>query len=1090
MMLTPSKRVPNEEQQKSIRHTGGKLLSAGAGSGKTFVLIEHLIYLLDQVQKNTISSEWNKRISAELSKIVLMTFTKKAAGEMSVRMVNRIEELLEEALLDKESKNKESNFIYWSLVKQNLSYLNITTIHGFCHRLLRLGFWESFPKEINLVSSIEHKDKIKKLFDRWFTENQHELDPIFLASTHSLLAAMVEIFSSPELRVLWTKPKLSISAEVEIDQFFLQFVEVKGYRSLFHDRIDLVASEKEKSKKWHELLIGFSEILHSHGPISASNYLAYNEFFTSIGRFPVTNSKEISFHQKKTLNAIRDFKEDLKELTEDLKVLSENFEIYKKWVSTISHLFKYIDSHYFDIDGFSFSDLEYYVLEGLKKPEVQSKIQESFTYFIVDEFQDTSFIQFEILKNLIGSNRDKIFCVGDRKQAIYGFRGGELQVFADCALLLGSENNYFLKNNFRSKRSIIEFNNHLFETAFPLGLKFEGIDPHSIPMEAQVIPMESAAPHGDVIALRTEIVGNISEFDLDRLESIILSRHIKTLLRNDELKTICILYRKLKPSSLLLLHLLNENIAFAAQIKIQFNEDPLINIFLYLIELNLNQSDLNKKSSTTLLLQTLLVVLEVRNFNNSLIDQFHADMKTLGLRLAFHKFVFAIGLSNSLHAQNAELIDAVCRLTNEDVVKAYHLLKNDEGEDYACEMMSGEVGGTSNKRIIIMSAHASKGLEFDAVLLGGVHTNGRFHGMKEHVGKFPHSFKWKKSFDQKRFFKSPFYHLESEILTLKDFSESKRLLYVACTRAVKHLAFVDLWSMVKDAPKDLYTYDNSWIQALRLGQSNKVEGSLLNVVSERVDISLIQRDPLGMLAHEGTPLLGLIPEISVTRLATIADCPFKFYLQNICKIETETKSLNVRSEEEEIESEIFYSSKKRGTQVHSFLSRLFLKEMASNELPMKEKDKILWAYSLADRFQNKFEIISERMIKFPFFGQMISGTPDLVFLNDKEIIVWDFKTGIRNQEGEASYWLQLMSYAYAYANLMELDLNKKIELSLLYLDQAEVVTRNLSLDEITQLLFSYWRKTESLDQVNPEHCHRCEYSSICRKGEKSPYLAK
>jgi ATP-dependent helicase/nuclease subunit A len=96
MISTLAKRTPNEEQQKAIYHGGGKLLSAGAGSGKTFVLIEHLIYLLSEVQKKSTSSEWNKQISSELSKIVLMTFTKKAAGEMSVRMMKRIEEIIEE----------------------------------------------------------------------------------------------------------------------------------------------------------------------------------------------------------------------------------------------------------------------------------------------------------------------------------------------------------------------------------------------------------------------------------------------------------------------------------------------------------------------------------------------------------------------------------------------------------------------------------------------------------------------------------------------------------------------------------------------------------------------------------------------------------------------------------------------------------------------------------------------------------------------------------------------------------------------------------------------------------------------------------
>jgi CRISPR/Cas system-associated exonuclease Cas4 (RecB family) len=131
---------------------------------------------------------------------------------------------------------------------------------------------------------------------------------------------------------------------------------------------------------------------------------------------------------------------------------------------------------------------------------------------------------------------------------------------------------------------------------------------------------------------------------------------------------------------------------------------------------------------------------------------------------------------------------------------------------------------------------------------------------------------------------------------------------------------------------------------------------------------------------------------------------------------------------------------------------------------------------------------------FSFFGQMISGTPDLVFISNKEneindIVIWDFKTGNRSIESESSYWFQLMAYAYAYSTLKNFSADKKIDLSLLYLDTKEVVTKTYTFNEITQILFSYWRKTESLNQVNSTHCSYCEYSTICRKGENTPVLA-
>ena len=83
----------NTEQKVAIEHHGGVQLQAGAGSGKTFVLIEHIIYLIEKKLYPTgtelfTQDEHQLRIELKsyLSKIVLMTFTKKAAGELKTRL--------------------------------------------------------------------------------------------------------------------------------------------------------------------------------------------------------------------------------------------------------------------------------------------------------------------------------------------------------------------------------------------------------------------------------------------------------------------------------------------------------------------------------------------------------------------------------------------------------------------------------------------------------------------------------------------------------------------------------------------------------------------------------------------------------------------------------------------------------------------------------------------------------------------------------------------------------------------------------------------------------------------------------------------
>ena len=1078
------KRTANDEQQNAIFHSGGKLLSAGAGSGKTFVLIEHMIHLLSEIKLNTSSTDWNRAISTKLSSIVLMTFTKKAAGEMSVRMMKKVQELIE----DSEVQSQLDDLQFWNLVRQNLSSFNITTIHGFCHRVLRMGFWTEFPQNINLVSSIEHKNKIQKLFDKWFSEKNKDLDPLFLSNSQSLLTAMEEIFSSPELRVLWKSPANLIDAKTEINRFLIQFIEVCGYQQLWNTPIDMSCPEKEKNKKWYEFLVQLNQVVTENGIITAENFIKYNDFFKSIVRFPVTNSKEISPSQKIVFDITRNLKDDFKKLFDDFEALINFFDVFKNWVSTIEEVFNSVEHSYLEVDGITFSDLEYYVLQALKHPDVSKKIHESFTYFIVDEFQDTSVVQFEILKLLTNNDPHKLFCVGDRKQAIYGFRGGELQVFADCSNRVGPQNNYLLRNNFRSAKAVIEFNNHLFAKVFPLGIGYEGHDPHGVEMEEQNVPDRDKDNLGSVVTIKTEVVNYTDVVDLDQIEAKVLAQHIITILKDDSYQSICVLYRKLRPSRYLLEQLLELDAAFSAQVKIQYSDDPLINLFLFSIELYLNRNHEKKKASTMLLFETLLSVLSVKVSCTQPLNQFFSDLNLIGLRLAFHKMVFSLGLSNSQHSQNAELIDAICKLTKENLISTYHLLKNGDGEDYSTEIISTPANKLNNKRVLIMSAHASKGLEFDAVLLAGVHSNGRYNGMKDHIGKYPHSFKWKKSFNQKKFFKSPFYHLESTLLSLKDFSESKRLLYVACTRAVKHLAFVDLWGIVKDKLTPLHNYDNSWIHALRIEEASIIEQKVESLNIKKNEISLMQKDSLGLMAS-GLRSLGLISELSVTRLAIIADCPFKFYLSNICKIEIDhANSFLQDSDVESGDEEAFYSSKNRGTEIHSILSNLFLKQITVDQVTTKEKGKVEWAFTEAKNFlENNYEVISERMIKFSFFGQMISGTPDLIFFNkNSDLVVWDFKTGMRNEKQEASYWFQLLSYAYAYGNLKNFTKDKKISLSLLYLDQKQNITKIYSLDEITQLLFISWKKTESLDQVNLEHCSHCEYSTICHKGKSSP----
>ncbi|MEA9356558.1 UvrD-helicase domain-containing protein [Bacteriovorax sp. PP10] len=1072
-------KTPNAEQMIAINHLGGKILSAGAGSGKTFVLIEHIITWLDNLRMKTPASDWPQVIPFQLPKVVLMTFTKKAAGEMSIRMMKRLDDLCDSHHDDKEGE-------FWEIVRQYLSMMNITTISSFCHQLLGLGYFQDVGSDVQILSNVEFKNKISNLFNLWFISKSNNLNQVFQANSTALIGAMIEIYNSPELRLLWKEPLVKTSPERELNEYVGKMINELGLEDLFDGSLDLNADAKEREKGWFVLLQSFDQLIQTSGNFSADSFKAYAEWAMNVGRLPIA-VKAMSEDQKFHLEKIKVLVKELRDIQEDFINFIENYDTYWSWVEIFQEVYNFIDRNYFLEKGFAFADLEYYTCVGLRNSMIREKIKKNYDYFIVDEFQDTSSVQYEIIQHLVGDNHQRIFCVGDKKQAIYGFRGGELLVFNQCSELLGTENNIWLKNNFRSEGNVIRFNNHFFERIFPLGHGFEGIDPNTVLMEAQAIP-EAKTAAGEVERFKTEIMGLESDkkLDLDFYEAEALYQVITDLLARDEIENVCVLYRKLRPSALLLDLLAENEVAFSAQVKVQYGEDPIINLFLRSIELKLNQNDPLKLSSTHFLMNSLLEVLNVNAKAADIQERFLGDLSILGLRLAFHKLVYSFGISNSQYQENSKLIDSICRVCNEDLIKVFHLLSSESEEAYSLQLMNG----ARAKRVIIMSAHASKGLEFDAVLLGGIHNNGVQMGKTDTIGKLPKSFRWKKVYNQKKFYKSPTYYLEADIDKAKEFSESKRLLYVACTRAVKYLGWIDLWATIDGKEKILSTGSNHWIKAMRIAKENDnliIEKTIQlgsKAIHQEADIPLILKDSLGIVSLGNHGRLGVFADTSVTKLAQLAQCPFKFYLSNICKITPPKLSpkifMDMGDDEEGIEAEeVFYSSMERGTRVHAGLSKLMLGEMELSDVAIEEREKLEWVLSEADKVFDGKNVISEKQIKFSFFGQMISGTPDLIFEDDTEVIVWDFKTGTRDESNEESYWFQLMCYGYAYANLKHFTPEKSVPLTLLYVDQKQSVTKVLTLGQISALLFEKWSKTESLNQVNLEHCFHCDYSSIC-----------
>jgi ATP-dependent exoDNAse (exonuclease V) beta subunit len=1137
-------RTPNDEQKLAIEHSGGVLLSAGAGSGKTFVLVEHIIYILDSFissEKYISEIDFKSKLKIKLSSIVLMTFTKKAAGELALRLAERIDE----EILYREEKGEE--VFKWNIAKEALTAMTVSTIHGFCFKLLGQGFFTDIDPSVEIISEARATNRIEKLFNEWFemkkAKNEVTEDSFIysvLANQKAIIKALDAIFGNPDLRLMWKTTTAKEMCHIDMPKLLAELLDLAEVDGIFSTRISANQYSDYSDKSWYKILDDFINLTQRTKLDSEESFKIYLDFFASIKRLTGPAGKA-----KAQLPEVTDYFQQMKALRDFLKSHNENLFAYSQhkegaffsWVKVVKEIVDYIEHNYKRIPGVTFSDLEYNVLLGLDCEETLERIIKTYKYFIIDEFQDTSEVQFDILKKLTRGDYNKLFCVGDMKQAIYGFRGGELGVFRDCMNKVSKS--LSMTNNYRSHSNIISFNNFLFENIFAKGMGFKGVDKHAVDVEYQTYPFTGEDANEGEIAKNKVLVKNIplnkkgvperlSSAEVHYLDAISTIKLIKNIQEKDSGEEICILYKNLAPTNYLIPSLIKENISFTAQVKVPMIQDPVVGLFKILLESLLEMNKPSEKEIenammySQILMNSYLNYLEIEYSGDvlELTKQFHKDVKSLGTAVAFNKVLFGLKLSNSNYTNNLSLIDSICLICGDDISQAYEAVRQYGENKYSIDFQYGN----HPEEITIMTAHASKGLEFDHVILGGINNNGKRLPETSYFGKFPGSFRWKLSTKQKKSFKSPMYIKEDLLTKQKDFSESKRLFYVASTRAKKKLYWNDFSS--EAAPIDLNA--ENWINGIRSWENDiedKSEKIRLHIndktkdesedkiEDERELMALSNKPPLFHSDNIGLEekvennkslgrTLGTLAELSVTRLATLSDCPQKFYLQNICKITEDDieeltgimpdqlndpkflrEELEVEDEEQEIKLKSYAA---RGSLIHETMShaitRNWVVPRSFDEKARKEDlDAVDWGLKELSPFRESHEFISEVPVKFSFFGHMVSGTPDLI-LKPRELgiaEVWDFKTGQRSEKKESSYWFQLYAYALAIYELNTIDKDEEVKLALSYLDMKSNITKTVNYREVVEYLYKYWKRLDGLDSVNLEHCTRCMFSKIC-----------
>ena len=480
-----------------------ELITASAGSGKTYTLAKKYIKILLEAYVK------GSKDTREFEHILAVTFTNKATAEMKDRILQELYILSQNPALsdyydefcasyDREAVSDPRTWksILFTLL-HNYSRFSVSTIDTFFQSVLR-----HFAREIGEFNSyrieLDRDALVSEAADNLLSGISSDEDPVF-----KVVSALTGEKIS-DGKKFSPKRELTEIAKALMGGEFLRVFENLGRDSAYGDLIDEIKKEEPKFSKRVEDL---EKVLKTDGKKAAkdSAVLAkklldaidgYNtgktKYVKATVRDGVCAYQETGKHfTDSCLSALKGDENKLfnKTAPDKDRFLAENAALMDQLVSSytsrnrISELLKYIPHLKFTVSVFkAFAEVTdsanikcledttkilSEIIAGSDAPFIYEKIGTRFDHYLLDEFQDTSHVQWENFKPLLldaNSKGGHNLVVGDVKQSIYRFRNSDYTILdrevpEDFA---GYIEQTPLNNNFRSGRKIVEFNNDLF----------------------------------------------------------------------------------------------------------------------------------------------------------------------------------------------------------------------------------------------------------------------------------------------------------------------------------------------------------------------------------------------------------------------------------------------------------------------------------------------------------------------------------------------------------------------------------------------------------------------------------------------------
>lgn len=471
------------QQKLSLASDNNIAVTAGAGTGKTRILVERYIHILLTEDVN-------------IKEILAITFTDKAAAEMMERVANRIDELL-----DSKSNNINKSRLFQ--IKNRLNSAYISTIHAFCSRLLR---------ENPIEAGVDPDFKIITDFQNTLLQNE-SINEVLEIINHKR-DEWIQFFRFFGLYNITNMLSFSLEHRYELEKYLKENTEIdpaeiyekltnyflesvsNAFDESFLAKVDTIVNSIQKSDfpnvrqhpKGETAVTAIEKYLNFNSDKNTLKYWQHlfdlaNTFTTNEGK-PYKNVSHLGTQKNWT-------EQNILYLVE----LSENMVFITDWMSAnpstppgktdellLGQILKFYELYHLVLNQYSqkkaelssldFEDMQLIALNLLhNNSDVQTKVARQFKYIMVDEFQDTNQLQWQIISKLGDLKDNKFFIVGDPKQSIYGFRNADVRVFNDVIKKFelnctdtNKISNITLSDSFRFKQNVNTFINDSFNS--------------------------------------------------------------------------------------------------------------------------------------------------------------------------------------------------------------------------------------------------------------------------------------------------------------------------------------------------------------------------------------------------------------------------------------------------------------------------------------------------------------------------------------------------------------------------------------------------------------------------------------------------